>query len=464
MSQAESSNSTHTDSALPKWRMALFSMGDISSSMPLALQMFFQLYFLTDVARLSPAAAGWVLAITRAWDAVNDPLVGLWSDRIRARWGRRRVLLVYGSVPLGVAFALSWLIPPWSDTARCVYYTCVLIAFDTAFTVVHIGYNSLTPQLTFDYDERSTLNGFRMCFSLCGTLSAVVLATLLGTSLANAALQFAVLGLIVGLIVIVPPWIVLAVTRGVDQTEDKDSLDAWTSLRAAVTNRAFAMLMAMYLASWTAASVLAAMLIYFANYYLQAPQHAHNLVLVAEGSATLCVPLVVALARRWDKPRTYLAGIIWWCGVLLTIACLQRSNLSGAYWCAAACGPGIATALVIPWSMVPDVIEDDQLQTGRRREGAFYSLVAFFQKLGTGGAIWAIGQILSACGYVTPTEVLPVPDQPPNVLAALRWIIGPATVITLAISLPIAWYYPITRKTHHMTMKRLRADHTDANK
>lgn len=69
----------------------LFSTGDITSSLPLAVQMFFQLYFLTDVARLSPATAGWVLGITRLWDAINDPIVGLASDRIRSRHGRRLI-------------------------------------------------------------------------------------------------------------------------------------------------------------------------------------------------------------------------------------------------------------------------------------------------------------------------------------------------------------------------------------
>jgi glycoside/pentoside/hexuronide:cation symporter, GPH family len=75
--------------------------------------MFFQLYFLTDVAGLRPDYAAWAVGIGRLWDAVNDPLFGLLSDRIRTRWGRRRVLLLFGAVPLGVSFAMLWLVPPW---------------------------------------------------------------------------------------------------------------------------------------------------------------------------------------------------------------------------------------------------------------------------------------------------------------------------------------------------------------
>ncbi|HMV29902.1 MAG TPA: MFS transporter, partial [Anaerolineales bacterium] len=68
----------------------LFSTGDLSTSIPLAILMFFQLYFLTDVARLRPDYAGWAIALPRLWDAINDPLFGLLSDRLRTRWGRRR--------------------------------------------------------------------------------------------------------------------------------------------------------------------------------------------------------------------------------------------------------------------------------------------------------------------------------------------------------------------------------------
>ena len=142
----------------------LFSTGDLSTSIPLAILMFFQLYFLTDVAGLRPDYAGWAIAASRLWDAVNDPLFGLLSDRIRSRWGRRRVLLLFGAIPLGLFFMLMWIVPALDQVWLAVYYAMTFILFDTAFTIVHVGYNSLTPEMTSDYDERSTLNGYRMVF------------------------------------------------------------------------------------------------------------------------------------------------------------------------------------------------------------------------------------------------------------------------------------------------------------
>ena len=105
--------------------------------------------------------------------------------------------------------------------------------------------------------------------------------------------------------------------------------------------------------------------------------------------------------------------------------------------------------------MVPDIIEDDQKRTGERREGAFYSLVAFFQKLGTGIALWSIGQALSASGYISPTDAVPVPAQPESVIRTMRWILGPVNVLLLVASLPLAWKYPIDRESHKRLVQEL---------
>ncbi len=435
----------------------LFSTGDLTSSLPLAIQMFFQLYFLTDVARLSPSAAGWVLGISRAWDAVNDPIVGLLSDRIRSRYGRRRVLLLYGAIPLGVFFALSWLVPPFEDLGLIAYYTAIIIAFDTAFTIVHVGYNSLTPGMTEDYDERSTLNGYRMCFSLCGTLGAIIFASLLDQVMVNEITRFAVIGITLGAVASIPPWIVMTVAKESDSSENEARMSMAASIHATLTNRAFIFLMIVYLASWTSASILASMLVYLARYYFLVPDQANYFVLVAEGSAVTFVPVCVWLAKTLDKPKAYVIGVGTWCLVLIAIAMLDRHSLVWAYILSALCGPGIATALVIPWSMVPDIIEDDELRTGERREGSFYSLVAFFQKLGTGLALWGIGQALSASGYITPSDVDASPVQPETVIQTMRVIIGPATVSLLLVSLPIAWFYPIDRDSHRSLLEELRA-------
>ena len=402
---------------------------------------------------MPPATVGWILGITRLWDAVNDPIVGFFSDRIESKLGRRRVLLVYGSVPLGLTFAACWFVPPFSEAATFVYYLLIIIAFDTAFTVVHVGYNSLTPNMTFDYDERSSLNGYRMAFSLGATLGAVAFATIL-SELVNEVWRFRIIGVSLGLFAMIPPWIVLFVSRDVDNGVGKSEMTFFASFRSTIKNKSFVMLACMFLASWSATCVIAAMLIFFANYYLKVPGQANYFLLVAQGAAVLSVPLCVWLAKRFDKPKAFLIGIGFWCVVLIGFFALPKSAIVPAYIVAFFCGPGIATAAVIPWAMLPDVIELDQESTGERREGNYYALISFFQKLGTGFALWSIGLALSASGYITPTEQVKFPDQPESALQMIRFIMGPAAIALLIVSLPFAWRYPITREGHHELVNR----------
>lgn len=441
--------------ALPRRTKLLYSTGDLSTSIPLAIIMFFQLYFLTDVAGLRPDYAGWAVGLGRIWDAINDPLFGMLSDRLRSRWGRRRVLLLFGAVPLGLAFILMWIVPPLDQLGLMVYYTLVFILFDTLFTMVHVGYNALTPELTSDYDERSSLNGYRMAFSIGGSLGAIILGTVLGWVISDPVRLYRLLGLVLGFVSMIPPLIVFSITKERPGSELPPPLPMGRALRETLSNRPFRMVMGLYLLSWTTASILAAVLVYFASYYLRVPEQANYFVLAAQGAAILFIPLTVLAARRLDKRRAFILGCLAWAVVLLLLFGIGPEQVGLAYALAALSGLGIATAYVIPWAMIPDVIEYDAVRTGQRREGSYYAFASFFQKLATGATIWALGQALAWTGYITPTIGTPIPIQPEAAVLAIRWFAGPAPAALLILAILFAWRYPITRQAHHDLVEQL---------
>jgi GPH family glycoside/pentoside/hexuronide:cation symporter len=409
------------------------------------------------VAGLRPGYAAWAIAAGRLWDAVNDPLFGILSDRIKSRFGRRRVLLLFGAVPLGLAFMLMWMIPDLSQAGLAVFYTLTFIVFDTCYTAVHVGYNALTPVVTKDYDERSSLNGYRMFFGLTGSLGAVILATLLGDLVASQRQLFLYIGIGVGLFNIIPPLLVFAITPQYRTHLDADPLPPLASFRATVKNRAFQMVMGLYLFSWTTASIMAAVLVYFANYYLLVPDQANYYVLAAQGSAILFIPVVVLMAHRLDKRRTFIINNAAWIVLLLLLFGIRPAQTGIVYVLAGLAGLGIATVYVIPWAMIPDIIEDDELKTGQRREGSYYALISFFQKLGTGAALWAMGQVFEWVGYINPTSDLALPTQPETAVFAIRLFISiiPAGLLLAAIA--FAWKYPLTREKHLSLLEQLEA-------
>jgi GPH family glycoside/pentoside/hexuronide:cation symporter len=441
---------------LPLRLKLLYSTGDLSTSIPLAILMFFQLYFMTDVAGLRPDYAGWAVGIGKLWDAINDPLIGLISDRIRTRWGRRRGLLLFGAVPLGLTFMLMWLVPSFDQVWLMVYYTLTFIIFDTTFTIIHVSFNALTPELTDDYDERSTLNGYRTAFSITGTLGAIILATILGWFIADKRLTFAILGIGLGLVCIVPPLIVFKATKEKPSEELPKPMPVWKALKTTLSNRPFWMIMGLYLLSWTTVSILSATLIYFANYYLKTHDQSNYFVLVAEGAAIAFVPLVVWLSRKLDKRRAFIVGSVTWAVVLVGLSAIRADQVVLAYVLAGLSGFGIATAYIVPWAMVPDIIEFDQAETGERREGSYYAFFSFFQKLATGVAVWAMGQALAATGYLTPVRELPLPIQPDAAVNAIRLFMGPIPAILLIMSILFAWRTNITREKHHQMVEQLK--------
>jgi glycoside/pentoside/hexuronide:cation symporter, GPH family len=441
---------------LPLRIKLLFSTGDLSTSIPLAILMFFQLYFLTDVAGLRPDYAGLAVGLGKIWDAINDPLIGLISDRIRTRWGRRRGLLLFFAVPLGLTFMLMWLVPPFGPVGLTAYYTLTFILFDTFFTIIHVSYNSLTPEMTDDYDERSTLNGYRMAFSITGTIGTIILATVIGWYVTDKRIMFAILGIGLGLVSIIPPLIVFRVTRDKDSAEQPEPMPMWKALKTTLSNRPFWSIMGLYLLSWSAASILSTVLIYYANYYLKVPAQANYFILGAEFAAIVFIPLVVWLSRKLDKRRAFILGSVTWAVILIGLSALRSDQLILAYILAILSGFGIATAYVVPWAMVPDIIEFDQADTGERREGSYYAFASFFQKMATGVAIWGMGLALAATGYITPVQGQPLPDQPVAAVNAIRIFMGPIPAVLLILAIIFALRYNITRQSHHEMVEKLK--------
>src|SRR5689334_24168574 len=110
---------------LPFITKLAYGSGDLGTAITAALRGFFLLFFFTDVARLTPGQAALILLVGRFWDAVNDPIVGMLSDRTVTKWGRRRPWLVIGAIPFGLFFFLLWYVPPFSDTGKLFYYIVI---------------------------------------------------------------------------------------------------------------------------------------------------------------------------------------------------------------------------------------------------------------------------------------------------------------------------------------------------
>ncbi|MGB3615069.1 MAG: MFS transporter, partial [Elainellaceae cyanobacterium] len=189
---------------LSLWTKIAYGVGGVGSSATGSMLVFFFLFFLTDVAGLSPALAGSVLMLGQVSDAISDPVIGLLSDRTQSRWGRRYPWIVLGVVPFGLSFALLWLIPSTNPWLMFAYYSLVGIIYKTALTAVYLPYVSLTPDLTRDYNERTRLNSVRFAFSIGSSILAIVLGSLLFRLVDEVAVRYQLLGVAGALLCVVP--------------------------------------------------------------------------------------------------------------------------------------------------------------------------------------------------------------------------------------------------------------------
>lgn len=453
-----------TPARLPLRTKLAFGSGDVGPAIATAIMSFFLLYFFTDVARLSPAVAGTILLVTKIWDAVNDPIVGLLSDRIHTRWGRRRPWLLFGAVPFGVAFFLLFQVPPLGETGKVVYYLVVSLAMDTAFTVVNVPYTALTPELSRDYDERTSLNAYRFAFSITsGLLAAVLHPIIVNTVAASTSLQtgYAIAALIWAVMCTVPFFIAFAGTREQHTPAEEAPMPFLPGLRYVFANRAFRYVTGIYLLSWLVVQTVSTLIVYYMTYWMRQPEAISLVLLAVQGSALIWLFIWSAVSRRLGKKGVYLIGMTAWVVVSLLLFAVQPDwPLSVVIALAALAGIGVSVAYLVPWAMLPDVIELDELQTGRRREGTFYGFFVLLQKLGLAAGLFLVGQVLELAGYRTPPPNVTIPiEQPESALLAIRLMIGPAAALVLILGMLLVSRFPITKFTHEQTLRRL-AQHT----
>jgi glycoside/pentoside/hexuronide:cation symporter, GPH family len=435
-----------------------YGSGDLGTAITAGLRAFFLLFFFTDVARLNPATAATILLIGRVWDAFNDPLIGWLSDRTVTKWGRRRPWLIAGALPFGIFFFLLWVVPPFGDTGKFIYYVVVSILLDTAYTIINVPYTALTPELTHDYDERTSLNSYRFAFSVGGALLSLVLHPIIVSSAPDLRTGYLISGLIWAIVSTVPCFIVFFFTRERPESmapPTEAAIPLWEQIRIAFANGPYRFVIGLYLSSWLALQLVSTVLIYYLTYYMGIPEQIPLTLLAIQGSSFLFLFVWSAASHRLDKRIVYIIGASIWLVMQIALYFVRPDQPYLIIPIGIFAGAGVAVAYLIPWAMMPDVIELDELKTSRRREGIFYGFMVLLQKAGIALGIFIVGRALAAAGYIVPTDAVPVPIQPDTALQTIRLFVGPIPALILLGSLALAYFYPITRSRHARILRVL---------
>ncbi|HYB99530.1 MAG TPA: MFS transporter [Candidatus Limnocylindrales bacterium] len=403
--------------------------------------------FYTDVVGVPVGTLGALLMAARLLDGLLDPTIGALSDATRTRWGRRRPYVIGAAIPLAAALYLLFTPPLGSPALAPWWFGIWLFAVFVLWTLVVVPYESLGPELTYDYDQRTSLLALRDGALLLGTLVAAASPTAAAALVqmppgpAAEAARFRLVALSYGpLIVAACLWCVWSVRERQDSKPPRrQRLRAtWRDMLA---NRPFLILLSSYAVAALGSNLPATLVLFYVEYVLQSPS-ADYFMLLYLVTGIACLPMWVAVSKRFDKKHAW-----------LTATAVNTAAFSGVYFLGPGdaavyaalvfvSGIGFGATIALPSSMQADVIDYDELLSGRRREGSYLGVWAVARKMSAAIGVGVGLHVLDLAGYV------PNAEQTPHVRDVLVALYALVPCACNAAGFAIALAYPIGRREH----------------
>lgn len=441
-----------TTSKLRTRTKLFYGIGDLGNALVNSAIQFFLMKFYTDAALILPALAGNALLIGKIWDAVNDPLFGWITDKTKSRFGKRRVFMIFGAIPLGISIALLWFVPKADLISTFIWIAATFILFDTLWTLTNVPYYSLTSELTDDYDERSSLTTYRMVMAVPAYLIGVALTPVIVGLFALQRTGYAFIGILYGIIAAV---VLLVSAAGLRERKDlvtaKPETSPLKSLLIAIKNKPFVKLCGIYFIINISFAFIKILMAYYIEYQLLMKAETSLVMGLMLVCVTLSLPFWQWVSRKIDKGPAYGLGmLVGGAAVVLTFFLPHHSTML-IYLIAVLAGFGFSAQWIFPWAMVADVADYDRLETGQQRSGVYYGVWGLATKISEALALAAVGWILTGFGYVPNVE------QTPHALLGIRLFFGLIPAACIFISLPLLFKYPITRKSHAEVRAKLEA-------
>jgi GPH family glycoside/pentoside/hexuronide:cation symporter len=437
---------------LPFKVKAGFGICDLGGNLFFTVIAFWLLNYLTDTVGMAAGTAGIVVGIGKIWDAVTDPVVGYMSDRTRTKWGRRRPYLFAGSFPLFVAMIVMFTNPGFeSPTALFIWAVVSFCFLNTAYTVVNIPYSAMTPELTTDFNERTTLNGYRFGCAIVGTLLGAGATLPIITAFPNRNAGFTAVGVIFGALMMITALITVFTVKEPEHPRTKPRDGFFSTYFSVFKNKPYVLILLTYAFNVMGITVVSGIMVYYFKYIYNDEPKTTLALLVLLVTAMATIPVSVVVAKKTGKKLVYLAGMLIVGASAMTIFLFGHTwPMHYTFITMFFAGIGLGATMALPYAMVCDAIECDYLATGERREGAFYGIWTFVLKIGQAVAIGLMGLILNITGYV------PDVAQTPEAMFGIRLIFGPISASLFVVAVVLLWFYPLNEERYNKVLDEIR--------
>ena len=351
------------------------------------------------VQYLPAALVGVLLTLGSLWDAVIDPFIGHWSDTLKSRWGRRRPFLLFGAPAAAVLLVLIWTPPSaGTGTLNAIYFTLITVGYFTAFSLVGIPYDGTLPEIAPDSRERVGLSYWKNLFGIIGVLIGSLVAAPLFESIGPVAM-----GLVVGIVGMITIWISLLGLRDVERPLG-EPVGAVEGVRITLRNRQFIIVFVSTLFVHLAYQMLLANLPYFVTLIVG---RGEGDVAIFQGVLIIIMAATGPLWNLWSKRSSQRRLLmITMVGMAATVALtFLVGYVPGLPVMAQALLVLIPTAaflggyFIIIYAMMGNVVDYDEILTGRRREAIYYGAFSFANGLGISVGTLILPLLLEWLGY-----------------------------------------------------------------
>ncbi len=417
------------------WRLIAYSLASIPLAMA-ALPIYVNVpKFYSDVIGVSLTAIGGLLLAARVFDAIQDPLLGYWSDRTRDTTFGRFVWVLAGA-PLLAASMLGLFNPPaLSPNAMLWWLVAMLLVVYTAFSMVQISYQAYGAEITDDGVERTRVVSFREGFGLLGVFLAAALPQIL-TSQYGAREGYAIFAMIFIPFVLLMVGLTVWLSPPAQSREPLVKRAALANMLLPLKNARFKTLLLVFMFNGIAASIPATLVLFFIEDVIKAPAQAALFLIAYFAAGAAGMPLWVWLSARLGKGRAWLVGM-----VVSIVAFVWAFMLGAGDVVAFGCicvlsGLGLGADLALPPSLLADVIDEDEKSGHGRNEGAYFGLWNLVTKLNLALAAGIALPALAALGYV------PQGQNAPEALTYLAAVYALLPCVLKAAAAAALWFSP----------------------
>lgn len=436
-----------------------YGFGDMASSSFWKVFSYYLPFFYANIFGLSMVDAGLLMLITRIWDAVSDPMMGIIADRTHTRWGKYRPYLLWIAAPFSICGILLFTTPDWGYAAKLVWAYVTYILMMTIYTAINVPYGSMLGVMTDNSKEKTVFSSFRMFFAYTGSFISLLiwepLCNAFGGYDTTRGWQWAMICVAGGVFVL----FLLCFLMTKEHLHTVSKVSVGKDLKMLVRNKPWWLMIGAALCSNLFNTVRGSTVAFFftdvlgTKYQLTIPALGVSLLLFAGLFLTIgeiCnmvgVALAVPITNKLGKKSTFIMVNV--CLIVLSVLFFFVPVTNEGVWTmlvlqvVISIFTGIQSPLI--WSMYADVSDYAELKYQTASTGLIFSSASMAQKFGgaVGGA--AVMWLLAACGYVADAEAGFV--QPDSAVTCLKMLMSfiPALVSVLAIT--VTYFYPLTTK------------------